>query len=112
MQDQGGKISISSSQNDSWCRFEMADTGPGIPTEIKSKIFDPFFTTRQIGEGKGLGLSTSFGIVSAHQGKLHFQTQEKVGTTFTVELPIFSSPRNEMAIEEIRPAAPVASLIG
>jgi|GEM_PF-5542187 len=91
MQGSGGKITITSTWRENWCRFEIADTGPGIPAEIRSKIFDPFFTTRQIGEGKGLGLSTAFGIISAHQGKISFETQFGVGTTFSVELPVQAS---------------------
>jgi signal transduction histidine kinase len=88
LQPKGGEISITTTHSQGWCKIEIADSGPGIAPDIRSKIFDPFFTTRQFGEGKGLGLSTSFGIVSAHQGKLHFRTKEQVGTTFVIELPV------------------------
>ena len=88
LQQKGGEITVTTSHSEGWCKFEIEDTGPGIPVDIRSKIFDPFFTTRQFGEGKGLGLSTSFGIVSAHQGKLYLRTQVGVGTTFVLELPV------------------------
>lgn len=111
MQGSGGKITISSSWQDNWCRFEIADTGPGIPAEIGSKIFDPFFTTRQIGEGKGLGLSTAFGIVSAHQGKISFETRFGAGTTFRVELPVQASPQDGLR-QEILAAPPITQPVG
>ncbi len=109
MHNSGGKIIISSSCGESWCRFEIADTGPGIPAEIQSKIFDPFFTTRQIGEGKGLGLSTSFGIVTAHQGKISFVTQENAGTTFVVELPLNPVGSSEVLQKEAPQFSPAPS---
>ena len=109
MQEKGGRITLSSSQSKGWCRFEIADTGPGIPKEIRSKIFDPFFTTRQIGEAKGLGLSTSFGIVAAHQGKICFESQENVGTTFVVELPVVGSP--DANLVDGSPRQPFATLV-
>ena len=109
MQEKGGRITLGSSQSKGWCRFEIADTGPGIPKEIRSKIFDPFFTTRQIGEAKGLGLSTSFGIVAAHQGKICFESQENVGTTFVVELPVVGSP--DANLVDGSPRQPFATLV-
>ena len=84
------------------CKREC--TGPGVSSEIRSKIFDPFFTTRQIGEGKGLGLSTSFGIVAAHQGKMSFESKENQGTTFVVELPVLS--QGETGITEYSVKSP------
>jgi C4-dicarboxylate-specific signal transduction histidine kinase len=48
----------------------VADSGPGVPTEIASRIMEPFFTTKEIGKGTGLGLSLSAGIAAAHGGRL------------------------------------------
>lgn len=65
----------------------VEDNGNGIPEEIVGKIFQPFFTTKPTGQGTGLGLSLSYDIVKAHGGKLHFDTQADMGTTFFIELP-------------------------
>ncbi|MCX5888301.1 MAG: ATP-binding protein [Deltaproteobacteria bacterium] len=74
--------------------IEFRDTGNGIPREAQPKIFDPFFTTKKTGEGTGLGLSMSYGIITKFGGNIIFTTYpaaeypEKHGTTFTVYLPI------------------------
>ncbi|MFH0948094.1 MAG: ATP-binding protein [Elusimicrobiota bacterium] len=65
------------------------DTGNGISKENLGKIFTPFFTTKDPGKGTGLGLAISYGIVQRHNGKILVSSEgEKMGATFTVELPI------------------------
>ncbi len=64
------------------------DTGRGISEENMGRIFDPFFTTKEIGHGTGLGLAISFGIVKEHGGTITVESEEGVGTTFTIELPV------------------------
>jgi two-component system NtrC family sensor kinase len=68
--------------------LEISDTGAGIVPEVLPKIFDPFFTTKPVGQGTGLGLSLSYGIVQKHRGTISVRSLEGVGTTFRVELPI------------------------
>jgi signal transduction histidine kinase len=68
--------------------IEVADNGSGIPPETLQKIFDPFFTTKPIGQGTGLGLSLSYGIVKKHNGEITVRSEVGVGTTFRVELPV------------------------
>jgi signal transduction histidine kinase len=68
--------------------IEFTDTGGGIPEEILPRIFDPFFTTKGVGEGTGLGLSMSYGIVKEHRGNIEVDTVEGSGTTFRVVLPV------------------------
>jgi PAS domain S-box-containing protein len=75
---------------------QVADNGPGIPPQILPRIFEPFFTTKQVGEGTGLGLSVSYGIVEQHGGRLSVESSPG-RTVFTLELP--SAP-------EVAPAAP------
>jgi signal transduction histidine kinase len=73
---QGDKVIIS-----------IRDNGRGIPKKIIPKIFDPFFTTKTRGEGIGLGLSISYSLIEKHKGRIFVESQEGVGTTFTIELP-------------------------
>ena len=63
------------------------DTGPGISEEDQARLFDPFFTTKDVGEGTGLGLSVSYGIVADHEGLLEVESEMGEGTTFRVLLP-------------------------
>ena len=67
--------------------LEVADNGSGIPTETLKRIFEPFFTTKPIGQGTGLGLSLSYGIVQKHSGRIEVQSTVGEGTTFRVILP-------------------------
>jgi two-component system NtrC family sensor kinase len=66
----------------------VADTGSGIPPEHLDKLFDPFFTTKAVGQGTGLGLSVSQGIVQRHHGHIRVQSEMGKGTRFFVWLPI------------------------
>ena len=69
------------------------DTGCGIPPGNLDKLFDPFFTTKEIGQGTGLGLSVSYGIVEHHGGTIWVQSKMGRGSTFTVWLPIEEETR-------------------
>ena len=69
----------------------IKDTGPGISPDIQSKIFEPFFTTKQAGEGTGLGLSVSYGIIKEHQGDIQIISSPSNGTLFTITLPALKS---------------------
>ena len=64
------------------------------PEAIRDKIFQPFFTTKPTGQGTGLGLSLAYDIMTkGHGGKLHLESTENQGSTFTIELP-FTNPKN------------------
>ncbi|RMH06071.1 MAG: PAS domain S-box protein [Nitrospirae bacterium] len=84
----GGTITIQTRYGGNMCEIAVQDTGVGIPPEIKPHIFDPFFTTKRTGEGTGLGLSVSLGIVERHGGQIAVESEEGKGTTFIVRLPV------------------------
>ena len=84
----GGRLTLRTRVDGTMIVGEVQDTGTGIPKSILSHIFDPFFTTKEVGKGTGLGLSVSYGIVERHGGTITVESQEGVGTTFAVRLPL------------------------
>ena len=72
--------------------IEVADNGTGIPPEAAAHVFEPFFTTKPEGQGTGLGLSVSYGIIREHQGEITFDTKPGEGTTFRIKLPAVQPP--------------------
>ena len=68
-------------------QLQIADTGHGIPEDIRDQIFEPFFTTKEAGEGTGLGLAIVAQVVEDHHGTIHLQSTPGQGTTFTITLP-------------------------
>ena len=74
------------------CRLAVSDTGVGIPAENIPKLYEPFFTTKKVGQGTGLGLAVTYGIVKMHRGDIKVisnadPAKGATGTTFTVSLP-------------------------
>ncbi|MFT5568128.1 MAG: two-component system NtrC family sensor kinase, partial [Cyclobacteriaceae bacterium] len=68
--------------------IEISDSGVGIPQEHKDKIFDPFYTTKSPGNGAGLGLYLSQGIIKKHFGEIKLESHPGQGTTVTLFLPL------------------------
>ena len=91
---EGGRLTVECSSEgpgaSGKAQVVFTDTGCGIASENMGKIFDPFFTTRKVGEGTGLGLSLSHGIVRSHGGEITVVSEVGKGTTFTVALPVQS----------------------
>jgi PAS domain S-box-containing protein len=79
----------------------ISDSGCGIPPDLMHKIFDPFFTTKPVGEGTGLGLSVSYGIVQDHGGRIEVESRVGEGSVFTVELPLDPAHRDAPMNKEI-----------
>jgi signal transduction histidine kinase len=87
----GGELSIASRLmmgDTTMVGLSISDTGGGIPIEFEDKIFDPFFTTKEPGQGTGLGLSVSYGIIERHSGRIEVENEPGVGTTFHLMLPV------------------------
>lgn len=81
-------ISTSLADNGNYAQARFRDNGCGMSEDVASKVFDPFFTTKGTGEGTGLGLSVSYGIISEHGGTISVHSQQGYGATFEVLLPI------------------------
>ena len=83
------RITIKTEARDSSVIISIADTGCGIPEQIRTKVFDPFLTTKAVGQGTGQGLAIAYDVVTRkHKGSLDFETVLGEGTTFTIRLPI------------------------
>ena len=82
-----GAIKISTFKESGEVIVSIKDSGCGIASENLERIFEPFFTTKKPGEGTGLGLSTAYGIVKNHKGKIEVESQKGVGSVFRVKLP-------------------------
>jgi signal transduction histidine kinase len=82
-----GTIRLRTSNDEEWAVVSVSDDGVGIPPDRVDRIFDPFFTTKKVGAGMGLGLSTSYGIVQRHGGRIQVESAPGEGTEFRVFLP-------------------------
>lgn len=82
-----GTLVIKAVEKNNIAHITISDTGCGIPPEIGDRIFDAFYSTKKIGEGSGLGLDIVKNIVLKHNGKIYYESQVGVGTTFHIELP-------------------------
>lgn len=84
---QNGEVTISVTDHPDTVAIDVRDQGPGIPAEHLARICDPFFTTKDQGEGTGLGLTVTLGVVENHGGKLEFSCAEGQGTQVRMWLP-------------------------
>jgi hypothetical protein len=91
----GGRIEITvqaaappqDSAGGAWAEIVVADTGPGIPPEVRRHLFDPYFSGREAGRGLGLGLTKSWRIVTEHGGRIDVDSRPPQGATFRIRLP-------------------------
>lgn len=90
----GGKITLRTDLvDDDEVKVEVTDNGEGIPPENLGKIFDPFFTTKGVGNGTGLGLAVTYGIVQEHGGTIEAFSESGNGTSFMLSFPVASKVR-------------------
>ena len=81
------RIRIEVEKHAKWAVIKVIDNGKGVPLVIRERIFDPFFTTKEVGEGMGLGLSVSLGMIEAQNGKLELDTSGDK-TVFVIKIPL------------------------
>jgi two-component system NtrC family sensor kinase len=101
----GGVLTIVTGGDGREVVLDVSDTGPGIPEHVRARIFEPFFTTKPEGEGTGLGLSVSYGIVGSHRGSIAVASSGPAGTTFRVTIPALddATPADESSTRDDAP---------
>ena len=93
----GGRLTVRAALHAADVIVEVADTGSGIAPEVLSRIYDPFFTTKGPGQGTGLGLSVTYGVVQEHHGSIECASTPGQGTRFTLRLPLATPAREQLA---------------
>jgi len=86
------RLAITTERDGNVARIRFRDNGPGLSAEAEEHLFEPFFTTKEVGEGSGLGLSISFGIVNQYGGRIYAESERGKGATFVVEFPVVAEP--------------------
>ncbi len=100
-------LNVAGLREQDYVLIEVADMGPGVPSEIVAKVFDPFFTTKESGKGTGLGLSTVYGIIRQMDGVIALANREGGGAVFSIYLPAYTGEVEEMV--DVAPRAPSQS---
>jgi len=109
-ESESGRLEVRTSGSGGVVTISMRDSGAGMPADTLRRIFDPFFTTKDAGDGTGLGLTISYGIIEEHGGRIWAESREGSGTTFFIELPLvhgIATVRVSEPALEVRGAAPV-----
>jgi signal transduction histidine kinase/ActR/RegA family two-component response regulator len=106
--DGQGTLSVTTRRENDMARLTFRDNGPGMDADTLRRIFDPFFTTKETGEGTGLGLTISYGIIDEHGGRIWAESRPGRGTSFIVELPLVQGAERPSGPQ----ATPEAAVIG
>jgi two-component system NtrC family sensor kinase len=88
--EDGGRIRVTGRAVEDSYVLVVADSGAGVPAELRQRIFEPFFTTKSIGKGTGLGLSITYSIVTKHGGTIRVDCPPEGGTAMTMTLPLIA----------------------
>ena len=111
----GGELRIDGFHDSGRVTVRLADNGGGIRPNDIDRVFDPFFTTREVGDGQGMGLSISQGIIAQHGGTVKVENSPDGGAAFTIELParIREEPRPDRfsRLADTKPSGPLQILI-
>ncbi|BBO82908.1 hypothetical protein DSCO28_34740 [Desulfosarcina ovata subsp. sediminis] len=96
--EKSGEITIRTGLVNDMVEVRISDTGCGISEAHLPKIFDPFFTTKDVGKGTGLGMNIAYNIIKKHNGDIRVESSKGKGTTFVIQLPVYSQPEGEVAV--------------
>ena len=88
MGEEGGTVSLATLIENDSLLITVSDTGPGIEPDVAAKVFEPFYTTKPAGQGTGLGLSVTYGIIQDHGGDISVKRSDSGGAKFVVKLPL------------------------
>ncbi len=99
------RITLLTARAERMAILEVRDTGHGVPPQLASYLFTPFFTTKAPGEGTGLGLSLSYGLVKSHGGVLSYEPGPRGGAEFRITLPFYDAPAEVATAPQRAPAA-------
>ncbi len=83
-----GELIIKTRYLDNYIKIYIKDTGTGMSEEVRGKVFEPFFTTKNIGDGLGLGMSISYGVIEKHNGNIRIKSEVGKGSEFIITLPV------------------------
>jgi len=87
-----GTVRVSDRVIGGWVELDVEDDGCGMPPEVQARLFEPFYTTKGVGEGTGLGMSISFGIMQRHGGGISVRSQAGKGSCVTLRLRLEAAP--------------------
>ncbi len=105
------RVQLITERHDGEAVLRVRDSGPGVPAHLVPHLFTPFFTTKAPGEGTGLGLSLSYGMVKAHGGLLAHEPTPEGGAEFRITLPCHQGVPPIPVVDERGPARPAAQHI-
>jgi two-component system, NtrC family, sensor kinase len=86
------KTSVTKEGGEQFVLISIKDSGQGMTKDVKEKIFEPFFSTKGVGQGTGLGMSISYGIIKKHGGEIEVVSEPKKGAEFIIKLPVMGPP--------------------
>jgi len=94
----GGTLTFrTGSSGDGWVSLAVEDSGCGMAPEVLAHVMEPFFTTKEVGQGTGLGLSMTYGVVQAHGGTIDISSRPGEGTRVTLRFPRIPAPVQDVA---------------